>query len=96
MSYRAGSEWNDKNELRCLVIFKKLEQENFTRGRQTFYCKEMERNTKLSFESIRAKVGNFKSTAGVNSQSNSSKNTKEIYNKYCNYSIDEIEKIINN
>jgi hypothetical protein len=92
MSYRKDSEWNDKNELKCLIIFKKLEKENFPRGGQIFYCREIAQNTKLSVGNISAKVGNFKSIAGINKKSNASKNTKEIYDKYCNYSINEIEE----
>ncbi len=41
MSFRNGSNWNEINELRSLVIFKKLELANFPRNMQIELCKEM-------------------------------------------------------
>lgn len=96
MSYRIDSEWNAKNELKCLVIFKKLEQEGFPRGRQMPYCREMAQNTKLSAENISAKVGNFKSVAKINNKSNASINTVEIYNNYGHLSTNQIEEALKN
>ena len=94
MTYREDSEWNDINELKCLCIFKKLEQKGFPKGEQISECRKMEQDTKLSAENISAKVGNFKSIAGINGKSNVSKNTVEIYNKYGNFSINEIEEVL--
>lgn len=94
MSYRENSEWNEKNEIRCLIIFKKLEQDNFPRGKQMVYCREMEKITNLDAGNISAKVSNFKSVAGVNKSSNASVNTVEIYKKYKSYPISELEALL--
>lgn len=37
MPYNESSEWNEVNEMKCLVIFKKLEDEKFPRGKQMEY-----------------------------------------------------------
>jgi hypothetical protein len=95
MSYRDDSEWNEKNELKCLFIFKKLEAEKFPRGKQMEYCREMERSTNLDAGNISAKVSNYKSVANINNASNASENTKEIYKKYNHLSLREIQDLIN-
>jgi len=95
MNYKNGSLWNDENELRCLIIFKKLQAENFPRGKQMEYCREMSKITKLEPGNISAKVGNYKSVAGVNNHSNASINTIKFYEKYSSLSIQEIENILN-
>ncbi len=94
MSYRSNSPWNDSNEIRCLIIFKKLQEANFPRGKQIKYCEEMSRSTNLGIGSISAKVCNFKSVAGVNEHSNSSANTVELYKRYGHLSIEELNKIL--
>jgi hypothetical protein len=94
MTYNESSEWNEKNEMQCLVIFKKLECENFARGKQVEYCQKMAAITKLDVGNISAKISNYKSVAGVNKPSNASKNTKQIYQKYGHLSIAEIESLI--
>ncbi len=95
MSYRADSNWNEKNELRCLVIFKKLEEQRFPRGKQMDYCREMSLTVSgLGAGNISAKVSNYKSVAGVNSHSNASVNTKELFAKYSSFTIAELENII--
>ncbi|WP_146032944.1 hypothetical protein [Geothermobacter hydrogeniphilus] len=96
MSYRETSLWNNENELRCLIIFKKLETENFPRGKQMEYCREMSKITGLEPGNISAKVSNYKSVAGINNNSNSSVNTVDFYCKYTHLSIQEIQKIIDN
>lgn len=94
MGYKDNSYWNDINELRCLIIFKKLQAENFPRGKQMEYCREMEKSTELDAGNISAKVGNYKSVAGVNNHSNASTNTIKFFKKYGNLTIKEIEKQI--
>ncbi|MGH1441809.1 MAG: hypothetical protein ACRBBR_16970, partial [Cellvibrionaceae bacterium] len=79
--YRRTSEWNDENELRCLVIFKKLVEASFPRGMQIELCREMAHHTNLDVGNISAKVSNFKSVAGINNESNASANTVSIYNQ---------------
>jgi hypothetical protein len=92
--YRYNSEWNDENELRCLVIFKRLEEKEFPRGMQMKLCREMSPVTNLDVGNISAKVCNYKSVAGVNNESNASTKTIEIYRRYRKLSIPEIQKII--
>ena len=91
MPYRSGSEWNDVNELRCLAIYKKLEENKFPRGMQIDLCRDMARVTNLDVGNISAKVSNFKSVAGVNSDSNASQNTISMYKRYGKRSASEIE-----
>ena len=97
-SYKADSNWNDKNEMRCLLIFKKLETEKFPRGRQMQLCREISQRLKksefLSEDNISAKVCNYKSVAGVNNDSNYSTNTEAIYKKFEKFSILKLEREI--
>ena len=95
MSYKENSLWNDENEIRCLIIFKKLQAENFPWGKQMRYCREMSKITNLDPGNISAKVSNYKSVAGVNNPSNASVNTTKIYKKYRDLSIKEVENILN-
>ena len=94
MNYRDGSLWNDKNELQCLLIFNRLKAENFPRGKQSEYCRELSKITRLDVGSLCAKVGNYKSVAGVNNDSNASIKTQEIYKDFGHLSIHELEKLI--
>lgn len=96
MSFRNNSEWNELNELRSLLIFKKLEIENFPRNKQMQYCREMSQKTNLEAGNISAKVSNYKSVAGVNKPSNASTNTIETFEKYKDFSITELEKVVLN
>ena len=93
MNYR--SEWNEKNELKCLIIFKKLESQNFKRGLQAKYVKEMAKETNLTEGNISAKICNYKSVAGINRKSNASRNTIKIHRKYKESSIEELEMEVN-
>ena len=94
MTYKKNSNWNDKNELKCLLIFKKLKAEYFPRGKQAKYCREMASTTNLDKGNISAKVCNYKSVAGINNHSNASKNTIRIYNKYGHLSVNKISSLI--
>lgn len=94
MNYKVESNWNDLNELRCLVILKKLILEGFPRNRQIDLCRELAKKCNLKVGSISAKVSNYKSLAGINNKSNASNNSEFIYNNYNKYSIIELEKII--
>ncbi len=94
MTYKENSDWNDINELKCLVILKMLISENFPRNRQMELSVELAIKSKLSKESISAKVSNYKSLAGINKKSNASKNSKIIFEKYNKYSIKELQNII--
>ena len=66
MAYKESSLWNEKNEIRCLIIMKQLQAEGFPRGRQMELCREMSKITGLDAANISAKVGNYKSVAGIN------------------------------
>ena len=95
MSYRVNSNWNEKNEIRCLIILKKLQEANFPRGKQMEHCREISITANLDPTNISAKVSNFKSVAGINNYSNASANTIEIFKKYGSFSIHELKRIIN-
>lgn len=95
MNYRYDSLWNDKNELLCLLIFKKLEAENFPRGKAMDYCRDLSKETGLTPATLSAKVGNYKSVAGVTSHSNASINTVEFYRLYSDLTIKALEDVIN-
>ena len=94
MTYRAASSWNEENEIRCLIIFKKLQSVNFPRGKQMDYCREMARSANLDAGNISAKVCNYKSVAGVNNASNASVNTVCLYKKHGHLSVAELEALI--
>jgi hypothetical protein len=94
MNYKDTSDWNDINELRCLLILKKLIDENFPRNRQMQLCREVANISKLTSGSISAKVSNYKSLSAINNESNASNNSKIIYKKYNQLSLVELEKLI--
>ncbi len=94
MTYKTDSEWNEQNEIRCLIIFKRLQAEKFPRGRQAEYCREMARVARLDPTNISAKVSNYKSVAGVNRASNASRNTVELYRKYGQLPIEQLERLV--
>jgi hypothetical protein len=93
-NFNYSSGWSFENELRCLIIFKKLEIENFTRGMQSDLCQVLALSTDLSFETIKAKVGNYKSELGVNNPSNSSEATKFIAENFGTMGILEAEALL--
>ncbi|MCA8835448.1 MAG: hypothetical protein K8953_10230 [Proteobacteria bacterium] len=104
MAYEYGSGWNDITELQCLLIMKKLvlikgTAEKFPRGPQADFCRELVIELKkignpLEYGSISAKVSNYKSAAGYNEQHNISRNTKDLQEKYKDYSVKELELVI--
>jgi len=94
MGYSENSEWNEKNEIRCLIIFKKLEMEDFPRGKQIELCREMALLSKLDVGNISAKVSNYKAVSGINKPSHASNNTIDIYKRYCDYSISQLKELI--
>jgi len=94
MSYRESSGWNKRNEMQCLLIFKKLQKENFRRGIQIDYCRILAAQTQLKISSIKAKIGNYKSVAGVTGNSHASSNTKEVFRLYGHLNIQELTDVI--
>ncbi len=93
MTYRTNSKWNDLNELKSYIIFKKLETNGFLRGEQIVLCRELAKESGLKPGSISAKVCNYKSLEGRNNTSNASTNSIRIYNKYKSYSLPKLLKI---
>ena len=94
MSFRANSEWNELNEIRSFIIFKKLETDCFPRNKQMEYCKCMAAITNLDAGNISAKVSNYKSVAGINKASHASRNTVETFKKYKNSTVPELEILV--
>ncbi len=94
MSYRTNSKWNDSNEIKCLIIFKKLKLENFPRGKQAEFSRELSKTTGLKYVSISAKISNYKSVSGINKSSNASLNTISFYKKYHKLSIKELTNLL--
>ncbi len=88
--YRSGSGWSDLNELRCLLAYKQLEEAGFPRNKLSELARDIALISGLDAGSVKAKIGNYKSVAGVTGQSNASKNTKLIYGQYGHLSSDEI------
>lgn len=89
-TYRSGSGWSDINELRCLLAFKLLEEAGFPRNKLSELAREIALNSGLDVGSVKAKIGNYKSVAGVTGKSNASKNTKAVYGAYGHLSSNEI------
>lgn len=94
MAYQEGSLWSEENEIRCLALMKRLQEEGFPRGRQSQYGRELAAASGLSFPSINAKIGNFKSLAGVIGPSNWSDNSEAIWKKYGHLSAVEISALV--
>ena len=92
--YREGSGWSDQNELRCLLIFKRLEAAGYPHGLQTSYAREVAVQTGLSVSTIKAKVGNYKSLAGASGESHASTKSREIFERHGHRSIRDLEKLI--
>ena len=59
-SYREDSEWNDTMELRCLLIFKRLEEKNFPRRLQMELCRVLSLSSGMGAGNLSAKVCNYK------------------------------------
>ena len=94
MSYRKDSNWDEANEIRCLIIFKKLEAEKFPRGKQIDYCRKLAKVVNLDVGNLSAKVSNYKSVAGVNNPSHHSTNTERIYKKYGRLSVSKLKALL--
>ena len=92
--YRTGSKWTDLNELKCLCAFKKLEESNFPRNMLTDLAKEIARQSGLSVGSVKAKIGNYKSVAGVIGHSNASQNTLSMYRNHGHLSSTELLQLV--
>ena len=97
MAHKSTSGWNKRTELQAYKIFRILLENDFPRGLQNKLCNELSIESHLlSSGNISAKVCNYKSVAGINNPSNFSGDTKVNYYKYKNYSLDEINLMIEN
>lgn len=94
MAFRKGSLWSEENEIRCLALMKRLQEEGSPRGRQAQYGRELARSSGLSFRTINAKVGNFKSLAGLIGPSNWSRNSEEVWEKYGHLTAAEVSALV--
>ncbi|MBV2129023.1 hypothetical protein [Arsukibacterium indicum] len=92
--FNPTSGWTLEMELRCFVIFKKTEAAGFPRGMQTDLCNDLAAKSNLSAETIKAKVGNFKSEAGYTNETNASKATKYLIKNYGALSEEETEALL--
>jgi hypothetical protein len=81
-------------EIRCFVIFKQLEEAGFPRGLQTDLCNKLALKFDLSADTLKAKVGNFKSEAGYTGETNASKATKHLIENYGTLSKGEAEAFL--
>ena len=91
--FKESSEWTLENELLCLLIFKELEERSFPHGLQMELAKKLSSQTSLDASNISAKVSNFKSEAGINSESNSSEATKVLYQRYGSLTLNEVKAL---
>jgi len=94
--YRTGSKWNDSNELLCLQAYKKLEEDKFPRNMLTELAKKIAHQSGLSLGSVKAKIGNYKSVAGVTGHSNASQNTLSMYRNYGHLNSSKLQELIQN
>lgn len=94
VGYRTGSPWSDANELKCLLIYKMLEEAGFIRGMQSGLAETLARSTHLKTSSINAKICNYKSLAGVNSQSNYSSQSQKIYERFGSLSAAQLRSVL--
>lgn len=93
-NYRPGSGWNDKTELQCLQIMKRLAETSPPRGIRIQLCREMAKTCPLSSGSISAKIGNYKSLAGLTNPTNASDASEYFWEKYGHLTASEIQKVI--
>ena len=65
-------------------------------GMITERCRELEQRTKNSPScgSLKAKVGNYKSLAGISNDSNWSEASERLFNEYKDHSIEQLKSVI--
>ena len=91
--------WDDRTEVMCLLIYKKLMEKKFQRGLRTKLCQEMNiKKDTPPYNSICLKVANYESlfTNGERGMPGGARNkrTKKIYKKFKDYSIKKLEDVI--
>ncbi|MFH4594809.1 hypothetical protein WKW23_22345 [Vibrio alginolyticus] len=93
-TFRTDSGWNLETEIRCLVIYKTLEELSFPRGLQSELCNKLAKSIGLKPESVKAKVGNYKSEFGITGVSHSSEATKFVVKSFGNMTRIELEALL--
>jgi hypothetical protein len=93
-NFNKNSGWSFELELECFIIYKLLEVENFPRGKHSELCEQLAKSTIVSFDSIKAKVGNFKSELGVNNPSHSSEATVFIASTFGKMTLNEAKALL--
>jgi len=93
-SFRTDSGWSMEAEIRCLIIYKTLEELDFPRGLQSDLCEILSQATGLKFESVKAKIGNYKSEFGVTGSSHSSEATKYLAQSFGHMSRLELDALL--
>ncbi len=94
MSDGADTEWNEATDIQCLIIFKRLFVEDFPRGRQIEYCRELSSQVGINADRLSGRVSDYKSAAGLNQSSDASVNTIRLYKKHRHTSIRELERML--
>lgn len=94
MAFRKGSLWSEENEIRCLAAMKQLQEEGFPSGRYAQYSRELAAFTGLPVSSIKAKIENFKSLAGLIGPSHWSQNSEAVWEKYGHLSASEVRALV--
>jgi len=92
--YRAGSNWSDLNELRCLLAYKQLEEARFPRNMLSELARDIARKSGIPEGSIKAKIGNYKSVAGVTGHSNASQETISMYREHGHLTSAQLKELI--
>ena len=93
-NFQKDSGWSLGTEIRCLIIFKELEAKGFPRGLQSDLCAVLAESTGIKFDSVKAKVGNYKSEFGVTNASNSSEATKYVTKSFGHMSRLELDALL--
>lgn len=91
--------WTFREELMCLVIYKKLKEKVFQRGLRTKFCGEMSlKDNTPPYNSINLKVGNYEFlfTRGKKGASSGAKNplTKIIYENFKDQSTEKLQEML--
>lgn len=83
------------NELRCLLAFKQLEEAGFPRNMLTQLAKDIAKISGLTVGSVKSKIGNYKSVAGITGHSNASRNTVYMYSQYGHLTSIKLRELVN-
>ena len=94
-NFREGSGWNLEIEIRCLIIYKMLEESGNPKGLKTDLCEVLAVSSGISVGSIKAKIGNYKSEFGLTGETNSSEATKYLVSSFGNLSVKELDILLN-